>query len=285
MPGTLSNNAVWNTAIWRKTWGDQRGIFLSLAALWIVFPSIYIWRSAQISMNAFAEVLLRAIPEEWQRLSGVPFSEVATYAGRVALAFVDPVIVLGATVWAITRGSDAVSGQLERGTMEMLLAQPVRRLAVFATQALATTAGAAGLTAILTSGILIGITAGPWAGEVSIARYVPAALNVFGLMTCMAGLSACVSAFDAYRWRTIGIMCGFYVFSLLAKLIGRMSEVFSWVGYLSVFNVYEPQPLVADPEGEWLLLAQFDGVLLGIGALAYVIGAVAFVRRDLPAPL
>ena len=38
MPGTLDNNAVWNTAIWRKTWGDQRGIFLSLAALWIVFP-------------------------------------------------------------------------------------------------------------------------------------------------------------------------------------------------------------------------------------------------------
>ena len=285
MLGTLSNNAVWNTAIWRKTWGDQRGIFLSLAALWIVFPSIYIWLSAQISMNAFAEVLLRAIPEEWQRLSGVPFSEVATYAGRVALAFVDPVIVLGATVWGITRGSDAVSGQLERGTMEMLLAQPVRRLAVFATQALATTAGAAGLTAILTSGIWIGITAGPWAGEVSMARYVPAALNVFGLMTCMAGLSACVSAFDAYRWRTIGIMCGFYVFSLLAKLIGRMSEAFSWVGYLSVFNAYEPQPLVADPEGAWLLLAQFDGVLLGIGAVAYVIGAVAFVRRDLPAPL
>jgi ABC-2 type transport system permease protein len=210
---------------------------------------------------------------------------VATYAGRVALAFVDPVVVLGATVWGITRGSDAVSGQLEKGTMEMVLAQPVRRLAVFATQALATTAGAASLTAVLTCGVWIGISAGPWAGEVAVSRYLPAALNVFGLMVCMAGLAACVSAFDAYRWRTIGIMCGFYVFSLLAKLIGRMSEAFSWVGYLSVFNAYEPQPLVADPAGAWPLLARFDGMLLGLGLLAYVIGAVAFVRRDLPAPL
>ena len=35
----------------------------------------------------------------------------------------------------------------------------------------------------------------------------------------------------------------------------------------------------------WLLLARYDGVLLGIGLAAYVIGAVIFARRDLPAPL
>ena len=82
-------------------------------------------------MNAFQDILLRAIPEDWQKLSGVPFAEVATHVGRVALAFVDPVVVLAATVWGVTRGSDAVSGQLERGTMEMLLAQPVRRRSRF----------------------------------------------------------------------------------------------------------------------------------------------------------
>ena len=119
---------MWNTAIWKKTWGDQRVLVLSLLALWTAFPWIYIWLSAQIPMPAFQDVLLRAIPKDWQRLSGVPFTEVATHAGRIALAFVDPVVVLAATVWGITRGSDAVSGQLERGTMEMVLAaSPTRR--------------------------------------------------------------------------------------------------------------------------------------------------------------
>ena len=61
---------------------------------------------------------------------------------------------------------------------------------------------------------------------------MPAVLNVFGLMVCMAGITAAVSAADSYRWRTIGILCGFYVFSILAKLVGRMSGIFSWVGYL-----------------------------------------------------
>lgn len=276
---------MWNTAIWKKSWGDQRGLVLAMAALWAAFPWIYLWLSAQIPMPAFHDVLLRAIPEDWQKLSGVPFSEVATYAGRVALAFVDPVVVLAATVWGITRGSDAVSGQVERGTMEMLLAQPVTRRAVFITQAIVTTAGAAVLCSVLLASVWTAVSFGPWAGKVEPERFVPAVLNVFGLMVCMAGITACVSAADSYRWRTIGILCGFYVFSILAKLVGRMSGAFGWAGYLSVFNAYEPQRLVGGTVDAWRLLAVYDGVLLGVGVVGFVVGGIIFSRRDLPAPL
>lgn len=276
---------MWNTALWKKSWGDQRGLVLSMAALWLVFPWLYIWLSAQIPMTAFQDVLLRAIPQDWQKLSGVPFAEVATHAGRVALSFIDPVVILTAVVWGVTRGSDAVSGQVERGTMEMILAQPVRRSAVFITQALATTAAAALLCSLLLAGVWTAISFGPWAGKLDPARFVPAALNVFGLMVCFAGITACVSAADSYRWRTIGILCGFYVFSLLAKLVGRLSGPLAWMGYLSVFNAYEPQRLVGSPAEAWQRLAAYDGVLLGVGLAAYALGAVIFAKRDLPAPL
>ncbi|MDA1040295.1 MAG: ABC transporter permease subunit, partial [Planctomycetota bacterium] len=180
---------------------------------------------------------------------------------------------------------DAVSGQVERGTMEMLLAQPVTRRAVFATQAFATTTGAAVLCSVLLASVWTAVSFGPWAGKVEPERFVPAVLNVFGLMVCMAGITACVSAGDSYRWRTIGILCSFYVFSILAKLVGRMSGAFAWAGYLSVFNAYEPQRLVGDTADVWRLLAIYDGVLLGVGIVGYVIGAITFSRRDLPAPL
>jgi ABC-2 type transport system permease protein len=276
---------MWNTAIWKKTWGDQRVLLLALMALWTGFPWLYIWLSAQIPMPAFQDVLLRAIPRDWQRLSGVPFSEVATHAGRVALAFVDPVVVLAATVWGITRGSDAVSGQLERGTMEMVLAAPVRRVAVFVTQALATTAAAALLCGVLFAAVWTAIALGPWAGKVDPLRFLPAAANVFGLMVCVAGISAGVSAADSYRWRTVGILCGFYVFSILAKLVGRLSKPLWWVGYVSILNAYEPQRLVGDAAESWRLLAVYDAVLIGVGVVSYAIGAVVFAKRDLPAPL
>ena len=276
---------IWNSSIWRKTWGDQRLLFLSLAALWAAFPWIYLWLQAQIPMPAFQEVLLRALPEDWQKLSGVPFTEVATHAGRVALAFVDPVVVLAATVWAITRGSDAVSGPLERGTMEMVLAAPVRRSALFLTQALATTAAAALLCGVLLAAVWSAVSLGPWAGKVDPLRFVPAVANVFGLMVCLGGIAACVSAADSHRWRTVGILCGFYVFSILAKLVGRLSGSLGWVGWLSILNAYEPQRLVTGTADSWRLLGWYDGTLLGIGLAAYVAGAVIFARRDLPAPL
>ena len=281
----VMGDRVWNTAIWNKTWGDQRGLVLALVALWGVFPWLFLWLSSQIQMNAFQDVLLQAIPKDWQRLSGVPFSDVATHAGRVALAFVDPVVVLAATVWGITRGSDAVSGQLERGTMEMLLAQPVRRQAVWVTQALATTAASATLCGVLALSVCGAVAFGPWAGKVEPQRFLLPVANVFGLMVCIAGISACLSAADTYRWRTIGSMCGFYVFSLLAKLVGRMSGTFGWVGYLSFLNAYEPQRLVGDAGVSWGNLLAYDGILLGLGCIAYVIGGVIFCRRDLPAPL
>ena len=97
--------------------------------------------------------------------------------------------------------------------------------------------------------------------------------------------AALCSAAGSHRSHAIGILCGFYVVSLLAKLVGRLSERLEWVGWLSVFNAYEPQRLVSGEPDAWWLLARYDVVLLGIGLAAYVAGGIIFARRDLPAPL
>ena len=108
---------------------------------------------------------------------------------------VDPVVVLTATVWGVTRGSDAVSGQLERGTLEMILAQPVRRRALYNNASICYY-----LRRLLSLHDLVrirfhtAIQFGPWSGRVNPLHFLPAALNVFGLMVCMSGLAGmCVS--------------------------------------------------------------------------------------------
>ena len=45
--------------------------------------------------------------------------------------YVHPLVLFSAVIWAIMRGSDCVSGEIGRGTMEMLLAQPVRRTSLY----------------------------------------------------------------------------------------------------------------------------------------------------------
>jgi ABC-2 type transport system permease protein len=275
---------IFNWAIWRQAWGDQKLLLAALAALWAAFPWLYLWLQSQVPMGDF-QLLLKLIPQDWQKLSGVPIADVATPAGRVALAFVDPIVVLGATVWGVTRGSDIVAGPLERGTLEMVLAAPVRRGTVYATHAAATIAGGAVLCCLLLVGMWTAVAFGPWSKTLHPMQFTPAVLNVFGLMTCMAGLAALVSAMGHHRARVIGIMGAFYVVSLLAKLVGRMSDRFAAAGWLSVFNAFEPQQLVSGTAEAWWLMARYDAVLVGIGLAAFIAGGLIFTRRDLPAPL
>ncbi len=158
-------------------------------------------------MPAFAEFVTRAFPDELQRVWGVPFSEVATPAGRVALVFVHPLILLCALGWSVARGSDCVSGEIGRGTMEMLLAQPVRRITVYTSHALVTIGCSALLALAVWCGTIAGMRSTAVYEQVSAMRYIAPSLNLFGLMVCMGGMSALASSWDSQRWRTIGLVC------------------------------------------------------------------------------
>src|SRR4051794_4686040 len=179
-------------ALCAKAMDDAKWLFVALFVLMFFFPWVFLWASGKISLPAFSNFLSSALPREWQQLWGVPFSEVATPKGRAALVFVHPLIAFSAAIWTIARGSDCVSGEIGRGTMEMLLAQPVRRTTVFATQAFVTIAGSALLAIAVWCGTALGLRAGPLYENVSAALYFPPAVNLFALMICLGGMAALV---------------------------------------------------------------------------------------------
>src|SRR5262245_57955415 len=147
-------------ALVAKVIGDAKWLFAALFVLMFFFPWVFLWASGMISLPAFSNFLSSALPREWQQVWGVPFSQVATPAGRAALVFVHPLIVFSGAIWTVARGSDCVSGEIGRGTMEMLLAQPIRRTTVYAIQALVTIFGSAVLAAAVYCGTVLGLSAG-----------------------------------------------------------------------------------------------------------------------------
>jgi ABC-2 type transport system permease protein len=232
-------------------------------------------------------MFLVQLPKEFQRVSPIPMADIATPAGRVGLAYVDPVAIIAATAWGIARGSDAVSGQLGRGTMEMLLAQPLRRLTVLSVQAAVTTFGALLLGLCAWLGTCMGLRTVNLPGDAVISSmlYLPSAANLAGLAFFMAGFTTMLSAFDRYRWRTIGLASGFYVVSLILKLVARMAPKWDHLIYASFLGAFEPLLFVNHPEDGWRLALEYNGVLVGLGLAAYIIAAIVFCRRDLPAPI
>src|SRR5215467_984985 len=132
-------------------------LLVCLAALLFGFTWLQIWLGSMISLPEFAKFLSSALPKNFERLSPVPFSEMATSAGRIAIIYAHPLVLFGTLAWAIARGSDCVSGEIGRGTMEMLLAQPVRRVSVYASQAIVTAAGSLVLAIAAWCGTAIGL--------------------------------------------------------------------------------------------------------------------------------
>ncbi len=271
--------------LWRKAIHDAWALLFALTVLLFGFHWIFIWLVSKVSLPAMTEFLLNAIPQEWEGLSGVPFKEVATPTGRIALALVDPVVVFSMSAWGIARGSDVVSGELGRGGLELFLSQPVSRVAWLATQTTVTIMGTVILACAAWCGLWCGIQTVEAIQGVSPRDFVPGVANLCALGIMLAGISTLLSAWGSQRGKTIGIMTGFYVVQMIIKLVGRMAEPLSWLQYVSVFTAFEPQVLVSRADEAWSLFLWYDGPLLAIGGIAYILAAIRFATRDIPAPL
>ena len=273
-----------NRALWSKSLRESRTLLVSLTVLMFAFHWLFVWLTSLVDLGAY-KVIMQALPGEFRSMIHLPIAKLATDAGRIALAYIDPVAIFAVLSWALARGSDCVAGEIGRGTMEMLLAQPVSRLAVLAVHAAVTTLGAAVLAVAAWLGTAQGVIACKMADDVPLAAYIPAAANLFALTFFLAAASSLISACESYRWRAIGVMGGFYLVELVIKVVGRLAPQFDWLLYATFLGAFEPQVLAVSPERAWELSLRYDGTLVGLGLAAYVIAAVVFCRRDLPAPL
>lgn len=321
-----------NRALLRKSIAEARWLWLACAAALFAFCWVRVWIVGRLDTGRF-KAILDLLPDDWQRFSPVDFAWLITYPGRISLTYDEPVVVLCVTIWAIARGSDCISGEISRGTMEMLLAQPVSRLQVLLTQSLVTVVGVGLLALTAWGGTCAGIYTStvreevtpswripmtefripipfakpqikrvPMSEKVNATLFLPAIANLFALGFFLAGLSAAMSSWDRYRWRTIGIVVGFYVVQLIVKIVGMSADELKWMQCLSVFTAFEPEAFVAiadrTPFDTWSIVVYdqnnnfrdlgplgYDLILVVLGIISYFVSAVIFCRRDLPAPL
>jgi ABC-2 type transport system permease protein len=130
---------------------------LLLACSLMVFAFCWtrVWIVTRFELQRFEAFLEQLRP--FEQFMPVPLEQVLTYAGSLALTFDEPVLLLCVLVWSISRGSDVVSGELGRGTLEMLLAQPVSRLQLMWAHCLIAIGGLACLASLVWCGLYAGI--------------------------------------------------------------------------------------------------------------------------------
>jgi ABC-2 type transport system permease protein len=293
-----------NRILLKKSILESRGLLLGCMAALFVVGWTRVWLVSRFDMSRFRLILEQL--REFERFFAVPFEQLFTYAGRIALTFDEPVVLVCVCVWAIARGSDCVSGELGRGTLEMLLAQPVSRWRLFWSQALVTIGGLALVCLSVWLGIYVGIATTsvqealpapgltiplfgievpnllaprrlhwvPLATRVDPAVFAPAVLNLFSLGLLVAGISSLFSSGQRYRSRTIGVVAGLTIAQMLLRLLALASDRFAWTAHLTFFTAYEPEAFVGaalqSPSAAWSWVRYAaDGRFLAWGPLTY----------------
>jgi ABC-2 type transport system permease protein len=261
-------------------------------AVLFAFCWLRVWIVSQFETERFRS-LLELIPADWQRFTSVDFAYLITYTGRISLVYDELIVILSVSIWAVARGSDCISGEIGRGTMEMILAQPFSRLKVLATHALITVVGLVLLALTTWTGTAVALQttslveihqpaivlpvelpglgseipipfAEPEVRQIRMADRVnahvfwPATVNLFALGFMLAGFSTLMSSWDRYRWRTIGIVVGVCMVQIIMKVVGLAADSTDWLLYLTALTAHEPEQFVyladSSPQLAWQFL-------------------------------
>src|SRR6478735_1896117 len=84
-------------------------------------------RVARLNPKVFEEVLFRGPGKVSQAVLGGADLRFERPNDFLAVGMLHPVVLILSCVWAIGRAAGAVAGELDRGTMELLLSQPLPR--------------------------------------------------------------------------------------------------------------------------------------------------------------
>ncbi len=229
----------------------------------------------------------------------------------LSIGYVHPLVQTIFCVWAVGRASGAVAGELDRGTMELLMAQPVSRprliLAHFGVDL--------AVIPVLCLSLWAGTCFGTWLvgpihpekGDVELspavkllvppeteehqrerlhvdpAAFGPSLWAVGGLLFAISGYTMALSAFGRSRWRVLGLAVFLTLVQFLINVVGQLWDVLGPFRPWTIFYYYQPQDIIRG--APWSAALPSLAVLYGVGAAGYVVALTAFTRRDLPAPL
>ena len=272
-----------NRALWTKAVSDAWRQFIVSFVLLTLFAWLFVWLMSRFPPGGMG-VILKFLPGFVQSMVGVPLEMLATPVGQLSILYIDVVTLLVCVGWSLGRGSDSITGEISRGTMDLLLTLPIWRVSVVLIPAAVSAAGAVLLSAAVLLGTRLGMAFVHFDPPLSLMAFLPGAINLACMTFCFTGITTMISAGLRDRWMAFAISGGFYIVQLIIKLVARMWPNGKWLFNLTFLTPFEPQELIlaTDPTSHAAL--RYNLTLIGLGLASYAVAVVIFNRRDIPGP-
>jgi beta-exotoxin I transport system permease protein len=264
---------MWLRNLFTKTLRDLRGQILGwgIGAGLIGVMVIFLYPSFQDQTASLAE-LLKGYPTALMAFFG-DFTKMNTFLGWLNIEFYSygpPILA----IFAVVVGTGLIAGEEDKGTLDLLLAHPIRRWRVV-TDKFAAFAVATVLIMVQIAIIFVGSAA--MIGQTSqLGQLVLATLNIVPIT--LAGGALALMASVLFRSRRLANMVALVVIigSWFLESLGKVVDTLKPFRPIALFHYYDSSAALF--EGiNWGDI----GILLALTALLFSIAVLAFQRRDI----
>lgn len=196
--------------------------------------------------------------------------------GFITIAFTHPVMLALMAAWPLSRGAEAVAGEIERGTLGWMLSYPIGRIPFLMAKAVVLLLGSAVLSLVFIGGVL-GTVRGLHLAHMGLAVYLQAAFVTFMLYGALGMLTTWCSAAVSERGPASLVGTGFLLVSFLWNYAAELWGPLKPYRFLSIFAYYDPKAILNGAGIEGRDVAVLATVLVA----SLLAAAVTFRRRDL----
>lgn len=241
----------------------------AMGLLTFILPKIQSGMSEVFESMPFVKTIM-------QGLLGTSIGDRLSAEMMQSILWVHPVVLT--LVWAheIVFCTRVPAGEIDRGTVDILLSLPVSRRAIYWTE----TVGwlVSGLV-VLSCGVLGHIVMRsqlPVETRPDAATVLVIMCNFYCVYFAVGAGALLVSAMSDRRGRAAGVVFGLVLASFLLNFLAQFWDVAERLSFLSVSHYYRPAELIQSGETPWRNM----GVLLSVGAVFWIAGGEIFARRN-----
>ncbi len=199
-------------------------------------------------------------------------------SGLIGIGYQHPLILLLYMLFAVGVPSSFLTGEVQNGTMELILSRWATKTQIYLCAAILTLGGMFALVLVMYGGTCVGTAIYHFSEPVPLRLFFITAVNG-GLLAAACGAISLLSASFFQRTSTaVAVSSGFLVLNFLASVLSKWWPVLEFLGPATLFH-YVDGPYIfsrgAWPIGDMTILTAVMGLASGVGGIIWH-------RRDLP---
>ncbi|MHC4170601.1 MAG: hypothetical protein ACYSWQ_26990 [Planctomycetota bacterium] len=190
---------------------------------------------------------IEMFPELVKALMGGEILEVGNIAGLIAIGYQDPLVLLLYMLFAVGVPTALLAGEIQRGTMELILSRQVTKTHVYICAGSITVVGMYALVLVMFMGTVVATKIYDFYQEVPLYFFFRIA-TAGGLLASAVGGIALLAAARFRRGLAVSVTVGFLVVQYFISILSDWWARMEWMAPLSLFN-YVDGPKIFESGG------------------------------------